>query len=102
MAREPAAISARPARTTMCEEATAPERPAARAKGTVRPSERPMTMSRTVSVDSKCPSIWGSWGCVWGTWVASCMAVGYGTVGLLGLDQQTARPPRQEGLIGQD
>src|SRR5579884_1412532 len=53
MAMEPAAISARPARTMMCAEETAPERPAARAKGTVRPSERPMTTSRTDSEDSK-------------------------------------------------
>src|SRR5580698_10619760 len=58
MAMEPAAISARPATTTRRELATAP-RPAASAKGTVRPSERPMTMSRTRSVDLKwCSRCW--------------------------------------------
>lgn len=57
IAIDPAAISARPASTTICEEATAPESPAARAKGTVSPSDSPMTMSRTVSLDWKCPSM---------------------------------------------
>jgi hypothetical protein len=56
MAMEPAAISARPARTMMWALETAPESPAARAKGTVRPSDRPMTTSRTDSLDSKWPS----------------------------------------------
>jgi hypothetical protein len=42
----------------MHEEETAPERPAASAKGTVKPSESPMMMSRTISEDSKCFSIW--------------------------------------------
>src|ERR1700686_2895256 len=74
MAIEPAAISAKPARTTMWVEATAPERPAARAKGTVRPSERPMTTSRTVSLDSKWPSMWGWWGCECGCeWGCECV-----------------------------
>ena len=53
MAMAPAATSARPAVTTMCVEATAPERPAARANGTVSPSDMPITMSRTVSPDVK-------------------------------------------------
>src|SRR5581483_2281186 len=47
MAIEPAAISARPAVTTIAESAIAPVSPAASANGTVRPSAIPMTMSRT-------------------------------------------------------
>jgi hypothetical protein len=38
---------------------TTPERPAARAKGTVKPSDMPMTMSRIVSEDVKCFSTCG-------------------------------------------
>src|SRR5260370_27192797 len=51
MAMEPAAISARPAITMMLVVSTVPERPAANAKGTVRPSDIPITMSRTTSVE---------------------------------------------------
>src|ERR1700730_17581494 len=40
-------------------EDTAPERPAARAKGTVSPSAIPMTMSRTTAEAEKCLSICG-------------------------------------------
>src|SRR5580704_7636875 len=58
MAMDPAAISARPARTITWAELTAPERPAAKAKGTVRPSDIPMTMSRTSAVAAKCVSTW--------------------------------------------
>src|ERR1700733_6082972 len=58
MAIDPAAISARPARTTTWGELTAPDRPAAKAKGTVRPSDIPMTMSRTKAVEAKCVSTW--------------------------------------------
>ena len=57
LAMDPAAISARPATTMMCEASTAPVSPAARAKGTVRPSAIPMTMSRTTSDDWKCFSV---------------------------------------------
>ena len=61
----PAATSAIPAVRTMEEEALAPDKPAARAKGTVRPSETPMIMSRTISPAVKCFSLWwwmrGSW-----------------------------------------
>jgi hypothetical protein len=46
---DPAAISASPASTTIFEEDTAPDSPAAKAKGTVNPSAIPMTASRTVS-----------------------------------------------------
>ena len=46
---EPAAISARPAVTIMLVVLMAPDSPAARAKGTVRPSDIPITMSRTVA-----------------------------------------------------
>src|SRR5579863_5892540 len=58
MAMDPAAISASPARTITWAELTAPERPAAKAKGTVRPSDMPMTMSRTSAVAAKCVSTW--------------------------------------------
>src|ERR1700681_1766607 len=51
---DPAAISARPATMIMCEASTAPVSPAAKAKGTVRPSAMPITMSRTTSDDWKC------------------------------------------------
>ena len=54
MAIEPAAISASPAVMTTRVESTAPDSPAAKAKGTVRPSAIPMTMSRTVAEDVKC------------------------------------------------
>src|SRR5512146_2352633 len=56
----PAAISARPAitiaRVWMSPAWAAPERPAASAKGTVRPSDMPMTMSRTSALPVKCRS----------------------------------------------
>src|ERR1022692_2672874 len=38
---------------------TAPDNPAARANGTVRPSDIPITMSRTASVEVKCFSMCG-------------------------------------------
>src|SRR5271157_5807833 len=57
MAIEPAAISARPAVTTIAVEATAPVNPAASAKGTVSPSDIPMTTSRTAAVAVKCFSM---------------------------------------------
>jgi hypothetical protein len=56
MAIEPAAISARPAVTMIFEAATAPVSPAASANGTVRPSDIPMTTSRTDSPAVKCCS----------------------------------------------
>src|SRR5229473_3470342 len=63
MAIEPAAISAKPAVTTSVEAcglvAMAPEIPAARAKGTVRPSDIPITTSRTDSGAVKWCSVWG-------------------------------------------
>jgi hypothetical protein len=43
-------------------DATAPESPAARAKGTVNPSDIPMTMSLMVSLPVKWRSTWGVWG----------------------------------------
>src|SRR5512140_3790365 len=66
MAMAPAATSARPAVTTIALEESAPERPAARAKGTVSPSDIPMTTSRTASVAVKCRSTCG-WLCGMGT-----------------------------------
>jgi hypothetical protein len=57
MAIEPAAISANPAVTTSRLAATAPEIPAASAKGTVNPSAIPMTTSRTIALDVKCASM---------------------------------------------
>lgn len=58
MEMAPAATSAIPAVRTMEEDALAPERPAARANGTVRPSETPMMMSRTTSPAVKWDSLW--------------------------------------------
>src|SRR5437868_832443 len=57
MAIEPAAISAKPAVTTMPACATAPESPAASANGTVSPSDMPMTTSRTISLAVKWRSV---------------------------------------------
>jgi RNB domain len=51
--------SARPAVTTSPVEFTTADRPAARAKGTVNPSDIPMTMSRIVSDEVKCVSTCG-------------------------------------------
>src|SRR5271165_6499866 len=44
---------------TMLAASTAPDNPAARAKGTVNPSDMPITMSRTVSDEVKCFSMCG-------------------------------------------
>src|SRR5271156_6976362 len=54
MAIEPAAISAKPAVTTTCVAIAAPVSPAASANGTVRPSDIPITTSRTAAVAVKC------------------------------------------------
>src|SRR4051812_49831816 len=62
MAMAPAAISAMPAVTMMCPDATAPDRPAASAKGTVKPSAMPITTSRTVSEARKWRSVWSMLG----------------------------------------
>src|SRR5580658_8773580 len=59
MAMDPAAISANPATTMMRVVVSAPDNPAASAKGTVRPSAIPMTMSRTNSEAVKCDSTCG-------------------------------------------
>src|SRR5271166_4383963 len=59
MAIAPAATSASPAVMIRAVESTAPDSPAARAKGTVKPSDMPMTMSRTVSEAVKCFSMCG-------------------------------------------
>src|SRR5438128_1484224 len=61
---EPAAISARPAVTTMAVESMTPETPAARANGTVRPSAMPITMSRTIALAVKWCSTCGVSGMV--------------------------------------
>lgn len=53
----PAATSAMPAVRTMDDVALAPDNPAARAKGTVRPSDTPMITSRTISPAVKCFSL---------------------------------------------
>jgi hypothetical protein len=53
MAIDPAAISANPAVTTTIVVWAAPDNPAARAKGTVSPSDMPITISRTVSLAIK-------------------------------------------------
>jgi hypothetical protein len=49
----------------------APVRPAARAKGTVKPSDMPMTMSRTVLLAVKCFSMCGVIGMVYRQRVAT-------------------------------
>src|SRR5260370_28339274 len=63
MAIEPAAISASRAVTTrrvaLALAVTAPDMPAAKAKGTVRPSAMPMTTSRTLALAVKCDSTCG-------------------------------------------
>src|SRR5579862_1054456 len=59
MAMDPAAISASPAITMMRVVVSAPDSPAASAKGTVRPSAIPITMSRTNSEAVKCDSTCG-------------------------------------------
>src|SRR6266850_2107855 len=59
MAMEPAATSARPAVTMIELASMAPVSPAARAKGTVRPSDIPITTSRTTAPAVKCCSTWG-------------------------------------------
>src|SRR5258708_4707863 len=59
MAMQPAATSASPAVTTRWLLATAPEMPAARANGTVSPSDMPMTTSLTTSLAVKCSSTCG-------------------------------------------
>jgi hypothetical protein len=50
----PAATSASPAVMMIPVASTAPDSPAARANGTVRPSDMPITMSRIVSEEVKC------------------------------------------------
>src|SRR5712692_550564 len=62
MAIAPAAISAEPAVMMTRVDSTAPDRPAASAKGTVSPSDMPITMSRIVSEAVKCFSTCGVWG----------------------------------------
>src|SRR5882672_4251942 len=62
MAMAPAAISAEPAVMMIGVDSTAPDRPAASAKGTVSPSDMPITMSRIVSEAVKCFSTCGVWG----------------------------------------
>src|SRR5438132_11673137 len=62
MAIAPAAISAEPAVMMTRVDSTATDRPAARAKGTVSPSDIPITMSRIVSEAVKCFSTCGVWG----------------------------------------
>src|SRR5207344_2705783 len=59
MAIAPAATSANPAVTMIWDEVTAAESPAARAKGTVKPSAIPITTSRTDSEPVKCLSTCG-------------------------------------------
>src|SRR5712692_552912 len=59
MAMEPAAISASPPTKISRVFCTAPESPAARAKGTVSPSDMPITTSRTKLPAVKCFSICG-------------------------------------------
>src|SRR6266508_1852275 len=62
MAIEPAAISASPAVMMMPVASTAPDSPADNANGTVRPSDMPMTTSRTTSDAVKCFSTCGACG----------------------------------------
>lgn len=66
---------------------TAPDKPAARANGTVRPSDMPITMSRTTSEPAKCSS-----GCGWLWWRISVMA------DQLGRGVYPPYPPRKKVL----
>src|SRR5512135_213802 len=59
MAIDPAAISAKPPTTTMAVECAIPDSPAASAKGTVSPSDIPITISLMVSEPVKCFSTCG-------------------------------------------
>src|ERR1700719_1220333 len=68
MAMEPGAISARPPTTISRVFCTAPESPAARAKGTVSPSAMPITTSRTKFVAMK--------------WVSTCSACAMFNLGM--------------------
>jgi hypothetical protein len=61
---EPAAISVSPAVTMMWVSAIAPVNPAARAKDTVKPSDMPITTSRTASPAVK--------------WLSTCRVRGIG------------------------
>src|SRR3954453_21467146 len=70
MAIEPAAISARPAVATIHVPTFAPERPAASANGTVRPSAIPITTSRTNSLAVKWRSMWAVSGVVVGVGIS--------------------------------
>ena len=56
MAMAPPTTSARPAVTIR--EGEVLDNPATKANGTVRPSERPKIISRTISLDVKCDSWW--------------------------------------------
>lgn len=91
MAIAPAAISARPAVRMMPLESTAPESPAASANGTVKPSDMPMTMSRTVSESVK-----------WRSVCEGSVAVGSSQTGHLGRrdcrDRTCRRGPGQENV----
>src|SRR3954452_16790662 len=91
MAIDPAATSARPAVMTihlLLSSITAPDSPAARAKGTVSPSDMPITMSRTASEAVKCFSTWG----VFGMRGASCGTRAGGHPYLILMDKPPAPP----------
>src|SRR5437879_5245901 len=75
MAIEPAAISASPAVTIRLVVLIAPDKPAASAKGTVSPSDIPITMSLTISEPVKCRSMWGGFGMNVSPTTASCKSV---------------------------
>ena len=61
MAIDPAAISASPAVTTTAVVALGiPDNPAASANGTVKPSDMPITISRTSSLAVKWLSTWAT------------------------------------------
>src|SRR2546425_6164595 len=87
---EPAAISARPAVTTMAVESMTPETPAARANGTVRPSAMPITMSRTIALAVKCCSTCG----------VSGMAPHILTISTAASRYPLAMPPEATVLLG--
>src|ERR1035438_4565778 len=92
MAMEPAAISARPATTTRWLLSTAPEIPAASAKGTVSPSDIPITTSRTTLPAVKWRSMCGV--CGMGPQLGMGLEVLYGAVGNFALAVVTQRGRR--------
>src|SRR5580704_577031 len=98
MAIEPAAISARPAVTIRLVVLIAPDKPAASAKGTVSPSDIPITMSRTISEPVKCRSMCGVFDMKASPTTGSCEFLSV-LQGLLGFQQVQQGPDNSGALL---